>query len=177
MEPFLGQVQIFGFNFPPRGWALCDGQLLPISQYQALFALLGTQFGGDGRTTFALPDLRGRRPVHVGQGAGLSNIRIGQRSGYGDVSLTLGNLPAHSHTGSLRLGAGPGLEGSGDGQYLASNSAGETIFSTVPPATGQLAAGALSIGAAGNSVPFSIENPWLAIGYSIAISGLFPSRS
>jgi len=97
MEQFLGQIQAFGFNFAPRGWAKCEGQLLPISSNDALFSLLGTTYGGDGRTTFGLPDLRSRSIVGVGQGPGLSSIRQGQMRGTEHVTLTGSNLPSHSH--------------------------------------------------------------------------------
>jgi len=98
MEPFLGQIQPFGFNFAPRGWAKCDGQLLPISTYSALFSLIGTTFGGDGRTTFGLPDLRGRSIVHIGNGPGLSSISWGQRGGVENIYITQANMPSHSHS-------------------------------------------------------------------------------
>lgn len=97
-EPFVGTIGIFGFNWAPRGWAQCNGQLLPIAQYSALFSLIGTYYGGDGRTTFALPDLRGRVPVNYGQGPGLSPYQIGQRGGAEQISITIPNLPSHSHT-------------------------------------------------------------------------------
>ena len=107
-EPFLGQIQPFGFTFNPRGWANCDGQLLQISQYSALFALLGTTYGGDGRTTFALPDLRGRVAIHTGTGPGLSPRSMGQRSGTEYNYLTVNQLPAHNHTASATLHATDG---------------------------------------------------------------------
>ena len=97
-EPFLGQIQMFGFNFAPRGWSTCNGQILPIAQNTALFALLGTTFGGDGRTTFSLPDLRGRDAVHVGTGPGLPTVRWGQRGGTHTYNIAIANLPAHNHT-------------------------------------------------------------------------------
>ena len=97
MEPFIGQIVQFGGNFAPRGWALCDGQLLAISQNAALFSILGTTYGGDGRTTFGLPELRGRLALHPGNGPGLSNYQLGQRSGQEDVSLNVNQIPAHSH--------------------------------------------------------------------------------
>jgi len=96
-EPFLGEICWIGFNFAPRGWALCDGQLLSISQNDALFSLLGTTYGGDGRTTFGLPDLRGRSPIHVGQGPGLSNYQWGQKGGVETVTLTINQMPSHTH--------------------------------------------------------------------------------
>ena len=97
-EPFIGQIMMVGFNFPPRGWAQCNGQLLPISSHTALFSLLGTTFGGDGRTSFGLPDLRGRIAKHIGQGPGLANVTWGQRGGRENVTLTIANMPSHTHT-------------------------------------------------------------------------------
>ena len=96
-EPFIGQIQIFGFNFPPRGWSFCDGQLLPIAQNTALFSLLGTTFGGDGRTTFGLPDLRGRVAIHPGTGPGLPPVTWGQRGGAASTVLTTNQMPNHNH--------------------------------------------------------------------------------
>src|SRR5450755_3568317 len=96
-EPFLGQIYMVGFNFAPRGWALCNGQILPINQDTALFSLLGTTYGGNGQTTFALPDLRGRTPIHVGQGPGLTNRLLGVPGGSETVTLSLAMLPAHTH--------------------------------------------------------------------------------
>src|SRR5210317_2190722 len=96
-EPFLAEVKIVGFDFPPRGWAQCDGQLLPINQNQSLYSLLGTTYGGDGRTTFALPDLRGRMPVHPGNGPGLSDRRLGEKGGAEDATLTVAEIPSHNH--------------------------------------------------------------------------------
>ena len=177
MEPFLGQIQIFGFNFAPRGWAFCNGQILPISQNSALFSLLGTQYGGDGRVTFALPDLRSRVPVHFGTGPGLSAYSIGQPGGQESASLTEANLPAHSHAASLKLGAGPGLNAAGNGGYLADNSAGETIFTGVAPSDAQLAAGSLNVLPTGGNQAFDIRNPFLGMNYCVALQGLFPSRN
>ena len=97
-EPFIGQIQPFAFNFAPRNWALCDGQLLPISQNTALFSLIGTTYGGDGRTTFGLPDLRGRVPIHQGHGPGLSSYVIGQTGGSATNTLTQAQMPSHTHT-------------------------------------------------------------------------------
>ncbi|MEX1309383.1 MAG: tail fiber protein, partial [Candidatus Sulfomarinibacteraceae bacterium] len=100
-SPFIGQIQLFGFNFPPRGWAFCEGQLLAISSNTALFSLLGTTFGGDGRTTFGLPDLRGRSAVGVGNGPGLSSVSWGQRSGAENVTLNVNTLPSHTHSAAV----------------------------------------------------------------------------
>src|SRR5215467_6457926 len=104
-EPFLSEIRIFSFRFAPKGWALCEGQLLPINQNQALFSLLGTYYGGDGKSTFALPDLRGRVPLDAGQGAGLSNYAIGTAGGEESVKLAVGQLPSHAHP--VRANSGP----------------------------------------------------------------------
>jgi len=168
MEPFIGQIQAFGFNFAPRGWAFCSGQLLPISQYTALFALLGTQFGGNGTTTFGLPDLRGRSGLHFGQGPGLSSIVIGQQGGAQNQTLTVANLPAHGHSISSKE------EGNTDnpsGTFIAGD--GTSAFGT--SADSQMAA--TSVGNTGNNTPFSIQNPYLGINYCIALEGIFPSRN
>ena len=101
IEPFIAQISLFGGNFAPRGWALCDGQLLPISQNTALFSLLGTTYGGDGRTTFGLPDMRGRALLHAGSGPGLSTRRIGQEGGNERVTLSIGEMPSHNHGASV----------------------------------------------------------------------------
>ncbi len=120
MEPYIGQIQAFGFNFAPVGWAQCNGQLLPIAQYQALFSLLGTTYGGDGQTTFALPDLRGRSIVHYGSGPGLSPVQLGQNGGHETVTLTINQLPSHNHAVSVAVNTGNGEE-SDSTKYIASH--------------------------------------------------------
>src|SRR5580658_742842 len=123
--PYVGEIRMFGFGFAPQGWALCNGQLLPINQNQALFSLLGTTYGGDGRTTFALPDLQGRVPIHMGQGAGLSPYVMGQVGGVENVTLTIAQIPAHTHTvnGQSSLGtlATP-VSSNGNGNIWATQS-------------------------------------------------------
>ena len=172
MEPFLGQIQPFGFNFPPRGWALCDGQLLPIAQYTAVFSLLGTTFGGDGRTTFALPDLRGRSIVHVGTGPGLSNIRWGEKSGAENIFLSTANLPSHNHSTVMNLGGT--AEESGAGHFIGTSG---TIFAEDAVANSHLNAGAITSGNTGGGQSFNNRNPFLGIYVSIALVGIFPSRN
>jgi len=108
MDPFIAEIVMFGANFNPRGWAFCNGQLLPIASNTALFSLVGTIYGGDGRTTFALPDLRGRAPIHAGHGPGLSNYQLGQKGGVERVTLLTSEIPAHNHTGTLMAGTGKG---------------------------------------------------------------------
>jgi microcystin-dependent protein len=172
MEPFLGQIQAFGYNFSPRGWSFCDGQLLPINANTALFSLLGTTFGGDGRTTFQLPDLRGRSIVHVGNGPGLSDIRWGQRGGQENVTLNTNNLPAHNHATVMNLGGT--AEEAGAGHFLATSDA---LFSEDAATGSTLNAGAISSGNTGNGQSFNNRNPYLGIYVSIALVGIFPSRS
>lgn len=176
MEPFIGQIQAFGFNFPPRGWTFCDGQLLPISQNQALFSLLGTTFGGDGRTSFALPELRGRSIVHVGTGPGLSNISWGEKTGAETRTLTIGNLPSHNHSGTVRVGAGLANSANGAGGNFAANTGGTSVYNN-GALDGNMAAGNVAISNNGGSQSFNVRNPFLGIYVSIALIGLFPSRN
>ena len=176
MEPFIGQIQAFGFNFAPRGWAFCDGQLLAISQNQALFSLLGTMYGGDGRTTFGLPDLRGRFMMHRGDGPGLSSRLLGQKAGSENTILNAANLPAGG-TGSLQLGAGPGTLSNGSGAYLAANSLGESIFTSVAPADPPATLLGLTSASGGASQAFNNLPPYQVINVCIALVGIFPSRS
>ena len=182
MNPFLAEVVIFAGNFAPRGWAFCDGQLLPIAQNQALFSLLGTMYGGDGRTTFGLPDLRGRAPISPGHGPGLSDYRQGQKSGSETNTLNLLNLPSHNHTASidvkLSLGVGPGTENLGNGRFLAT-AAGTDIYND--GAAGLTAKGGtastVTVNNNGGSQAVNNIQPYLAINYIIALQGVFPSRS
>lgn len=170
-EPFIGEIRLFAGNFAPRGWALCNGQLLPISQYTALFAILGTTYGGDGRVTFALPDLRGRAPIHAGQGPGLSNRRLGQRGGQEDVTLAVEELPPHSHqaVGSANRTSSTTPAGSVWG------STGRTRLYAAPGAPANMSPAAIANTGAG----MSHENmpPYLVINYIIALQGLFPPRN
>lgn len=172
MDPFIGQIQPFGFNFPPRGWMFCDGQILAINNYTALFSLLGTTFGGDGRTTFGLPDLRGRSIVHIGSGPGLSHISWGQQGGRESITLATANLPSHNHATVMNLGGT--AEEAGAGHFLASSS---TIFAEDAAAGSTLNAGAISSGNTGGGQAYNNRNPFLGINVSIAIVGIFPSRN
>ncbi len=173
MEPFIGQIQAVGFNFAPRGWALCDGQLLAISQNQALFSLLGTTYGGDGRTTFALPDLRGRSIVHPGAGPGLSTISQGQRGGSETTTLSPGNIPPLPV--NVNLGGGVGNESIGTDKYLAFNALGESIYTTSVPNGAELNAGTATSGGAQQA--FNNRPPYLGVNICIALTGIFPSRN
>lgn len=168
-DPFIGEITIVGFNFAPRSWAFCDGQILPINQHQALFSLLGTTYGGDGRTTFALPDLRGRVPVHPGTGPGLSTRRWGERAGVEDVTLNGAQIPSHTHQLNASNLA-PNRE-SPEGNYPAASSLNP--YTPVDPDT-EMNAG--SIGP-GNGQGHQNMQPFLALNFCIALWGVFPSRS
>lgn len=173
-EPFIGQIIIAGFNFAPRGYATCDGQILSIAQNAALFSLLGTTFGGNGQTTFALPDLRGRVAINQGQGPGLSTYVIGQQGGTESVTILSSQMPAHTHT--LNANAGSGNTATpGSGTVLAASSTrGTNNYSSAGANT---ALAPTSVSAAGNSQPVSVIQPYLAVNYSIALQGIFPSRN
>ena len=172
-EPFLGEIKMFGGNFAPRSHATCDGQLLPISQNTALFSLLGTFYGGDGRTTFGLPDLRGRSPVHWGQGPGLSSVSIGTKGGNEVTTLSDANLPPHSHPVNCKGGAGnantaPGNRWSSDAGVSSATYSSQAADATMA---------ADCIGSTGAGTPFSHRSPYLAVTFIIALAGLFPSRN
>lgn len=169
-EPFLGEIRTFGFNFAPQGWAMCAGQLLSISQNTALFALLGTFYGGDGVTNFALPDLRGRVGINQGNGPGLSPYVLGQRSGSENVTLTNAQMPAHGH--GVAANGGPASTPRPDGAVPARESA--DAYAAAPDGT---AMNAGMITASGGSQPHSIVQPYLGLNFCIALQGIFPSRN
>ena len=171
-EPFLGQIIMFAGNFAPVGWAFCDGQLLPISQNTALFSLLGTTYGGTGITTFALPDLRGRVPLHVGQGPGLSSYVLGQVGGAENATLQVTNLPSHTH--SVNCSSSGGNQASPGGNFLAVESTGTSAnYSSGPPDS---AMNAQALGPVGGNQPFSIQQPYGCVTFVIALQGIYPSR-
>ena len=168
-EPFLAEVRIVGFNFPPRGWALCDGQILPINQNQSLYSLLGTTYGGDGRTSFALPDLRGRTPIHVGGG-----ITQGERSGEETHILSEAETPSHSH--GAKASSSTASSSSGSANLLGVGGGGRrpltpygSLTQTTPLTNGQVSN---TGGQAHNNM-----QPYLALNFVIALQGLFPSRN
>lgn len=179
MEPFMGQVQIFGFNFPPRSWATCSGQVMSISQNSALFSLLGTVYGGNGQTTFGLPDLRARAPVGAGAGApGLQSFTIGEMSGAQTHTLITTEMPMHIHTTTTTASTNTdGTTVPTQGSHLASlNGVSKGgLYSSTAGTTVELAGG--NSGVAGGSQPFNILNPFLAVNYCIALEGIFPSRN
>lgn len=172
MDSFIASIILFAGNFAPRGWAFCQGQILSIAQNTALFSLLGTTFGGNGQTTFALPDLRGRVPVHPGQGPGLSAYSLGQSGGSETTTLLLSNLPAHSH--ALNAVSEAGDASAPAGAYLANTGALDKEYKTsgtvVPMNTG-------AIGTQGSSQPFNNVQPYLAVNFIICIEGIYPSRN
>jgi len=182
-EPFLAEIIMFGGNFNPRGWALCDGQILPISQYSALFSLLGTTYGGDGRTTFALPDLRGRSAVHPGTGPGLSPIRLGDRGGAEKYKLTVAQMPSHSHAASTSATLN-GINAAGNSASPGGNSLASkrrtNIYSATAPNVA-MAAGSVTasttVTSSGGGLSFSIRDPYLGVNHIIALEGIFPSRN
>lgn len=170
-EPFIAEIRIFAGNFAPRSWAFCNGQLLPISQNTALFSLIGTTYGGDGRTTTALPDLQGRAPMHPGRGPGLSTRTLGERGGVNAVTLTEQQMPSHTHA-----------QGAADRRPRSLTPTASTVVTEAGEATYKasgfnvnMAAEAISI--TGGSQAHNNLQPLLAINYIIALQGLFPSRS
>ena len=163
-EPFLGEIRMVSFNFPPKGWAACNGQLLPINQNQALFSLLGTTYGGNGQTTFALPDLRSRVPMHVGNGH-----TLGERSGAESHPLNVNEMPAHTH--SALASASSGNTPVPTNNFLA---AANNVYRPADNLT-SLAAGTLSN--VGGSQPHSNRQPYSVVGFCIALAGIFPSRN
>ncbi len=170
-EPFIAEVRLFAGTFAPRGWADCNGQLLPINQNQALFALLGTTYGGDGRVTFALPNLQGRAAIHAGQGPGLTNRNLGETGGAATSTLTTAQIPAHHH--ALR-GTSPATTGTpGPTVALAETSGGAKVYR---PAGNLVAMGA-PLANAGGGQPHENRQPYLGMRYIIALQGVFPSRN
>lgn len=183
MEPFIGQIMMVGFGFPPRGFATCDGQLLPIAQYTALFSLLGTTYGGDGRTTFALPDLRGRVAIHVGNGPGLQSVNWGQKSGTNTNTLTVSNLPAHNHAASATVTVN-GTDARGNSEYpqgktWASRSRDNDYSDAAPDVVMKAGSVLVDVTTSNTGLGQAVNNmqPSLGIYHVIALVGIFPSRN
>jgi microcystin-dependent protein len=180
MEVFIGTILPFGFNFAPRGWAMCNGQLMAISQNTALFSLLGTSYGGNGVNTFGLPDLRGRLPMHMGDGLGLSPRVIGEMAGTENATLLISNMPAHTHMLNASTTAATGT--SPANRYLgaangADNQGNPVTVQIYGPAPANTTMNSGSIAPAGNSLPFAIMPPFLVFNFCIALNGIFPSRN
>lgn len=170
-EPFLAEIRIVGFNFAPRGWALCDGQILPINQNQALYSLLGTTYGGDGRTSFALPDLRGRVPAHIGGSGAGDDIQLGQKSGQETHTLTTAEMPQHTH--ALQASGADG-NSTNLGNTLLAREAGGIYQAN---ANNPVAIQGNVVANAGGSQAHDNMQPYLALNFCIALQGLFPSRN
>lgn len=202
-EPFLGEIRMVGFNFAPRGWAFCQGQLMSIAQNTALFSLLGTMYGGNGQTTFGLPDLRGRTPVGMGQGPGLGGISQGEMAGTESVSLLSSQMPAHNHvvpganapvtvSGQVAVpvsttaanvaspaNAVPALASSGGrpfSMYNSSQSGSDTLAPFNLTSSGSVSVPATETAVAGSSQPVPLRNPYLGVNFVIALEGIYPAR-
>jgi microcystin-dependent protein len=174
VDPILASIIIFAGNFAPAGWAMCNGQLLPIAQNTAVFSLIGTFYGGDGVASFALPDLRGRVPIHMGQGVGTSNYIIGQTGGVESVILTQSQLPAHTH--AVNVYGAAGTETSPTGNLPAATPLTSTVkpYSSQPPSATMNSA---MIASVGNGAGVSVLQPYLTVNYIIALQGIFPTRN
>ena len=186
-DPTLGEISMFGADWAPKGWALCQGQLMAISSNQALFSIIGTIYGGDGRTTFALPNFSSRTPRGQGQGPGFGNVVMGEASGVEQVSITTGNMPSHAHphthTATVHAEARLGDENSPGDNVFALAPQGTNIYHDVDDNRQDILMHANTVTlstdstAAGGNIPLSVMNPWLGINYTIAITGNFPVRN
>ena len=174
MDPFVAEIRILPFNFAPKGWAFCDGQILPLSQNTALFSLLGTTYGGDGKSTFALPDLQGNAPIHAGQGPGLSLYDLGQSGGSDTITLLQSEIPVHSHA----MFNAPTIVAA-DSNICTGNSMGKSSQGNAYiPSSGnfvQLSPSALT--PAGGSLPHNNMQPYLTLNFCIALQGVYPPRT
>jgi microcystin-dependent protein len=176
-EGFIAEVKVFAGNFAPRSWAFCNGALLSISQNTALFSLVGTIYGGDGRTTFGLPDLRGRSPVGAGTGPGLSTIQLGSKSGAQAITLNVNNMPNHSHSVVAKALVGAGNTNVAAGNVWSKDLGTQSgTYSNLAP-DGDMSADAIAETAVGGGQSFNILDPYLGMHWIICLSGLFPSRN
>lgn len=173
-DPFVAEIRIFPFNFAPKGWAFCDGQILPISQNTALFSLLGTVYGGDGKSTFALPDLQGSVAMHPGQGQGLSLRDLGEIGGAETVTLLVTEMPFHTHTLQAFNQLGDQFGPNANGTFTLARSGGGAVYNTTVSNLVTMAPQALS--PAGGSLPHNNMQPYLTLNYCIALQGVFPAR-
>lgn len=175
MDPFVAEIRIFPFNFAPTGWAFCDGQLLPISQNTALFSLLGTFYGGDGKSTFALPNLQGSVPIHAGQGQGLTERFLGEVSGVESITLLESEIPAHAH-GVGRALADAGNTISPVNSVWAQSAAGRGAAALYKDGSPTGTVNILSLNIAGGGLPHNNMQPYLTLNFCIALQGIFPQR-
>src|SRR5262245_25418296 len=179
--PFIGTIVMFGGNFAPRGWAFCNGQLLSIAQNTALFSILGTTYGGNGQTTFALPNLQGRVAVHPGQSPGTSSYSLGETAGTENVTLTQNQMPMHTHatTATINANASASRTTESPAGTVPASVSGQNIYAAAPDGTTTMNAGMASVTVAptGGSQPFSVVQPFQCVNYIIALEGIFPSRN
>lgn len=179
MEGYIGEIRLFAGNFAPRGWAFCDGSLQSIAVYTAAYSIIGTTYGGDGQTTFALPDFRGRSAVGTGQGLGLSNIELGQIAGVESVTMTTAQMPAHTHIATavttMQAYSSTDTNGSPDGAVLAALT--QAYSTQSPDSTLKPVTGAITLSVAGSGIPFSVIQPVNALNYIVCLEGIYPSRN
>ncbi|MES2812430.1 MAG: tail fiber protein [Bacteroidota bacterium] len=171
-DAYIGEIRMVGFNFEPKNWALCNGQLLSIASNTALFSILGTTYGGDGRTTFALPDLRGRAPMHHGQGPGLSTVYLGEMNGQSTVTLDVSQMPSHTH--NVNAVTDEGNQSTPSGNLYANTKALDKEYSNASPNTTM---NAQMIQPAGGNQPFNNMQPYNTVNYVICLYGIFPPRN
>ena len=171
----MATIMLFAADFAPKNWAFCNGQLIAIAQNTALFSLLGTTYGGNGQTTFALPDLRGRAPVGTGQGPGLPSINLGQVSGEPTHTLIITEMPAHNHAAQAAGNSNPGDNASPGGNTWATSTARDNLYINAAP-NGPMAANTVTIGIAGGSQPHNNMQPYVGLSYIICVEGIYPSR-
>jgi microcystin-dependent protein len=172
-DPFVGEIRMVGFNFTPAGWAQCNGQLMPIAQNTALFSLLGTMYGGNGTSTFALPNLQGSAPMHRGQGAGLTQRSIGEKGGAASITLTEAEMPAHTH-GARSNAGGPTTS---DPTNAIWTSVSRTASPPYAPANNLVAMSSSALQSSGGSQPHNNMQPFLVVNFIIALQGTFPPRN
>lgn len=176
MEGYLAQIIMFAGTFCPRNWACCEGQLLSIAQNTALFSLLGTTFGGNGQTTFGLPDFRGRCPLGMGTGPGLTTVQLGEKSGSPTQTISLANLPAHSHTATINVAVASSLANTdeADGSIPA---AGQSLYASAAGASNSLGGVSGIISPSGGGQPVNIQQPYIGMNFVICLQGIYPSRN
>ncbi|MHB1056906.1 MAG: phage tail protein [Rhodanobacter sp.] len=175
MDPYVGEIRLLPYNFAPVGWQDCDGSLLSISENEVLYTLIGTTYGGDGQNTFAVPDMRGRLPIHQGTGIGLSTYVLGQQAGTESVTLTVGQMPAHTHTMLVTNGAASTSTPAANVELGAIS--GDALYTSDISGVSSAALAATTVGSAGGSQPHDNTMPTLAVRFCIALNGIWPSQS
>jgi microcystin-dependent protein len=181
-QPYIAEIRLFAGNFPPAGWAFCDGSLLPISENDALFALIGTTYGGDGQVTFALPDLRGRVPIGIGQGTGLTNRTLGDKTGQETVTLTTANMPSHSHSGRIVVNNGnasTSVPTASSSIATSGSFSGRTFLPNLSynTSTQDILLQTVTTSSVGNSTPIDNVKPRLGLNFIISLFGIFPTSN